>query len=351
MSGVWRIGRAVVGIPLTMVLISVQSDPVRRSPISFRSVVAVVAVSVTIGSLTGCGSDPHGSGTKADPLQVVASFYPLQWMAQQVGGDRVEVTSLTKPGAEPHDLELTPRDVGAIQDADAVAFLSEFQPGVDTAVVESNGEVFDARDATELEPLTSREHEGEDAHGGGDEHDDDAYEVGATDPHFWLDPTRMADVATAFAETLAVADRAHAASYRANAKALGADLADLDAEMEAGLAHCDRTDLVTSHEAFGYLARRYGLEQRGITGLTPEADPSPKDLAAVADFVDAHDVTTIYFETLTSPSVAETLASETGATTAVLDPIEGLTEESKGSDYLEVMRSNLATLQVGQGCS
>ena len=161
----------------------------------------------------------------------------------------------------------------------------------------------------------------------------------------------MAEVATAFADALAEADPAHADEYRANAEAVAADLGALDAELEAGLADCERTELVTSHEAFGYLARRYGLEQVGITGLTPDADPSPNDLAEVADFVEEHGVTTIYFETLTSPAVAETLASEAGATTAVLDPLEGLTDESQGADYLEVMRSNLATLQTGQGCS
>lgn len=335
----------MAGNLLTMVLISGQSEAMCPSDL-VRSALAFAITTVALGGLTGCGSDPGGSGTPDDPLQVVASFYPLQWMAQEVGGDRVEVSSLTKPGAEPHDLELTPRDVGAIQDADAVALLSEFQPAVDAAVAEATGEVFDARDATELVPLeappTSEPHD----------HDhDDAYEIGTTDPHFWLDPSRMREVATAFADTLATADPAHAAAYRANAKALGAQLADLDGQMQAGLTDCDRTDLVTIHEAFGYLARRYGLQQVGITGLAPDADPSPKDLAAVADFVDEHDVTTIYFETLTSPAVAEALASESGATTAVLDPIEGLTEGSKGSDYLEVMRSNLATLRAGQGCS
>ncbi|WP_421120284.1 metal ABC transporter substrate-binding protein [Aquihabitans daechungensis] len=329
----------------------------RRSPTIRRLLAASLLAAVASGPLAGCGSEPGGSGTADDPLEVVASFYPLQWMAQKVGGDRVEVSSLTKPGAEPHDLELTPRDVGAIQDADAVAFLSEFQPGVDTAVVESAGEVFDARDATELEALDAsqrepEQHEEEEEEGGEEhDHDHDAYEVGTTDPHFWLDPTRMAEVATAFADTLATADPAHAADYRANAEALSTELAELDGELEAGLADCERTDLVTSHDAFGYLARRYGLEQVGITGLTPEADPSPQDVAEVADFVEEHDVTTIYFETLTSPAVAETLASETGASTAVLDPLEGLTDESDGSDYLEVMRSNLATLQAGQGCT
>lgn len=330
-----------------------------RSPASLRSLLVLATAVLGAATLSGCGDDAGGSGTPGDPLQVVASFYPLQWMAQEVGGDRVEVSSLTKPGAEPHDLELTPRDVGSIQDADAIAFLSEFQPGVDQAVVESRGEVFDARDATELlpsahvEPTTEDEHAEEEHSDEGEEGHDHShdYEVGTTDPHFWLDPTKMAEVASAFAETLAKADPAHADDYRANATALTGRLEDLDQQLETGLAECEQTDLVTSHEAFGYLARRYGFEQVGITGLTPEADPSPKDLASVADFVDEHGVTTIYFETLTSPAVAETLAAEAGAKTAVLDPIEGLTDESKGTDYLEVMRANLATLRAGQDCA
>ena len=327
----------------------------RRSPASTRLLPALASVAIAALAVTSCGSEPAGSGTAEDPLQVVAAFYPLEWMAEQVGGDRVEVTSLTKPGAEPHDLELTPSDVGSIQDADVIAFLSEFQPSIDTAIAESSGTVFDARDATELVPASASADEHEDAHeheeaDAGADHDHD-HDAGTTDPHFWLDPTRMADVATEFAETLADADPAHAEDYRANAEAVGAELAELDGELEAGLADCERTELVTSHESFGYLARRYGLEQVGITGLTPEAEPSPKALAEVADFVEEHDVTTIYFETLTSPAVAKTLASETGAATAVLDPLEGLTDDSEGGDYLEVMRSNLAVLQAGQGCS
>jgi zinc transport system substrate-binding protein len=326
-----------------------------------RPLALLAAALLGATALASCGDPEGGSGTPEDPLQVVASFYPLQWMAQQVGGDRVEVSSLTKPGAEPHDLELTPRNVGAIQDADVVAFLSEFQPAIDQAVVESTGAVFDARDATELVPVDHDEAEHEEAHEGEEEHADEegeeghdhdhGYEVGATDPHFWLDPTRMAEVASAFADTLAEADPAHADDYRRNAERLGLKLTVLDNEMAAGLADCEQPDLVTSHEAFGYLARRYGLEQIGITGLTPDADPSPKQLATVAEFVEEHGVTTIYFETLTSPAVAKTLASEAGAETAVLDPLEGLTDESKGDDYLEVMRSNLATLRAGQGCS
>lgn len=338
-----------------MVLISVHDGCMPRSPV--RLGLAALALVVTSGGIAGCGSEPGGSGTPEDPLQVVASFYPLQWMAERVGGDRVAVSSLTKPGAEPHDLELTPRNVGAIQDADAVAFLSELQPAVDEAIVDATGEVFDAREAADLVPLDPEQradaHDLEEAgHDEGDGHDhSDDYEVGATDPHFWLDPTRMASVAIAFGETLAVADPAHADQYRDNARSVGDDLAQLDRELRDGLADCQRPELVTSHQAFGYLADRYGFEQVGIAGISPDADPSPTELAAVADFVEEHDVATIYFETLASPAVARALAQETGAETAVLDPLEGLTDASKGSDYLEVMRSNLATLRAGQDCS
>ena len=295
--------------------------------------------------LAGCGGRSGGGD------EIVAAFYPLAFAAEQIAGPGMPVRNLTPAGAEPHDLELTPRNVGEIQDADVVAFLSEFQPAIDQAVIDATGEVFDARDATELVPATETGAAAPEPAHEHDHDDDDTYEVGTTDPHFWLDPVKMAEVATAFADTLAQADPAHAGTYRANAEAVGAQLAHLDRDMKAGLADCRQPDLVTSHEAFGYLARRYGLDQVGITGLTPEADPSPKQLAAVADFVEQHGVTTIYFETLTSPAVAKTLASETGATTAVLDPIEGLTDRSKGNDYLEVMRSNLATLRAGQDCS
>lgn len=302
-----------------------------RPPTAARWRAALIGALVLPVALVGCGSSSPGTGAPGDPLRVVASFYPLQWMAQQVGGKHVQVASLTKPGAEPHDLELSPRDVGAVQDAAVVAYLSGFQPAVDTAVADAgDGQVFDARRAANL-----------DLEGEG----------GSADPHFWLDPTRMGAVANAFATTLADADPTHATEYRRNAARLRLKLATLDLDFHQGLADCARTEVVTSHTAFAYLTRRYGLEQVGVTGLTPEAEPSPQDLAKVADFVDAHDVTTIYFETLTSPAVAKAVASETGATTAVLDPIEGLNDRSKGRDYLQIMRSNLRTLRTGQGCS
>lgn len=304
-----------------------------------------VLIGLTVTSLAACGSDgdagsgaPGGGGAT---VAVAASFYPLQWMAEQVGGRHVEVTNLTKPGTEPHDLELTPRDVAALVDADVVAYLSGFQPAVDDAVAESGATAFDAAGSARLELTSIPIGEGQKA----------PEEAGAADPHFWLDPTRLADVADAFAATLAEQDPDNAADYEANAAALRSTLEELDAEYEQGLGDCQNTDLVTSHEAFGYLAQRYGLTQVGITGLTPETEPSAGQLAEITDFVKNNDVQTIYFETLVSPAVAEAVAVESGVETAVLDPLEGLTDESEGRDYLEVMRSNLENLQTGQPCS
>jgi zinc transport system substrate-binding protein len=305
------------------------------------AVVAVLALLV----LASCGGDDSdaasGQPASGQTLSIEASFYPLQWMAQQVGGDHVDVASLTKPGAEPHDLELTPRDVADIADADVVVYLAGFQPAVDDAVDQvDEAKAYDATSAAQLDLTFTPIEEGEEA----------SDEAGSTDPHFWLDPTRLAAVANDFASYLGDLDPDNAAVYRDNAVALGNDLATLDSEFTMGLASCANKDLVTSHNAFGYLARRYGLTQVGITGLTPEEEPSPEDLASVTDFVDSHDVHTIYFETLVGPAIAESIASETGASTDVLDPIEGLNDESQGNDYLAVMRANLANIKKGQPC-
>jgi zinc transport system substrate-binding protein len=284
--------------------------------------------------LVSCSpSTPTGeSGDVAPAIQVVASFYPLEWMADQVGGDRVGVESLAPPGAEPHDLELSPADVATVADADLVVFLSGFQPAVDQAVGGAGGTLFDAADFASLD------------------RSDASIEAGRADPHFWLDPMRMADVADALAVALGEVDPEGAEVFARNASELREELIVLDDEFTAGLASCEDTDLVTSHNAFGYLADRFGLRQVGISGLTPDEEPSPGDLAAVADFVRENGVTTIYFETLVSPAVAETLAAEVGAETAALDPLEGLSEASDGGDYFEVMRSNLTTLRAGQSC-
>ncbi len=315
-----------------------------RTGVPLLAIAAILATGATGGCSDGSARSANDAGraySAEAPITVLASFYPLQWMAEEVGGDLLDVTSLTPPGAEPHDLELTPTDVARVTDADVVVYLSGFQPAVDDAVAAAQGTVFDAGDAADLSLTVTPIEQGAGA----------AEEAAATDPHFWLDPLRVADVADAFAATLGQLDPAHADVFVANAQSLRARLADLDAEITEGLGDCAETNLVTSHNAFGYFADRYGLDQVGITGLSPEDEPSPADIAAVTDFVQTNDVRTIYFETLVSADIADTVAQETGARTEVLDPLEGLSDASEGKDYLEVMRSNLANLMSGQFCS
>jgi zinc transport system substrate-binding protein len=295
------------------------------------------------GLLGGCASSLDAgvrSASAAGQVPVLASFYPLQFVAEQVGGAHVAVGSLTRPGTEPHDLELSAQDVAAVDDAarnGLVVYLSGFQPAVDDAVATAGGSrgIVDVADAADLDLTTTVD--GEPGSG--------------VDPHFWLDPTRLASVTRLVADRLSAVDPEHAAEYQRNAAALRADLGRLDAQYRSGLQDCRSRDLVTSHAAFGYLAQRYDLTQRGIVGLNPDAEPSPAQLADVAAFVRQNDVSTIFFETLASPAVAETVARETGAHTAVLDPIEGITDASAGDSYPAVMESNLAALQEGLGCT
>jgi zinc transport system substrate-binding protein len=303
----------------------------------------VLTVAVATGALTAlaaCGSGSDSSSDGDGTLNVVASFYPLQFVASRVVGDQGEVTSLTKPGAEPHDLELTPQDIAAVSDADLVLYVEGFQASVDDAVATEGGDnTLDVSEQADLSlTITPLNEDGSPA-------------PAKTDPHFWLDPMRLADVSDAFAAKVSEIDPDNAEKYDANAKALRADLEGLDTKYTEGLATCDSRTIVTSHTAFGYLAERHDLTQMGIAGLSPETEPTAAQLAAAADFVRENDVTTIYYETLVSPKIAETVASETGADVAVLDPIEGLTDDSAGDDYLQVAESNLSSLRTGLQCS
>lgn len=269
----------------------------------------------------GCGSAAGSSGKTS----VVAAFYPLAFAAEQIGGSRVDVTNLTPPGAEPHDVELTPQEVGHIQTADVVLYLShDFQPAVEQAVGGANGTRVDA-----LEGIGLRE-------GSGDE-------AGKVDPHVWLDPFLYARVVKKIGAALGRPRRAAALARRVLA---------LDRAYRSGLADCKRRDFVTSHAAFGYLAARYHLHQVPITGIDPESEPSPQHLQSLIELVRREHVKTVFFERLVSPRLAETVARDAGAKTAVLDPIEGLTpsEQSKGFTYFTLMRQNLRELQTTLGC-
>jgi len=295
-------------------------------------------------ALAGCGAGSQADGP-APSRDVVAAFYPLEYAVEQIGGDHVKVTGLTKPGVEPHDIELTARAVARVATADAVVYLRGFQSAVDEAVdSQAKGRGFDVTASAHLDLAAAPDaHEAQSP----GQHPSRA---SASDPHFWLDPQRYAGVADAIAAHLSSIDPTNAADYQTRAKAFTARLSTLDAEFAAGLKDCRSRDLVTGHAAFGYLAEAYGLHQVGISGLTPESEPSPSALARIAATVKDEGVGTIYAETLASREVAETLARETGARLAVLDPLEGLTDESAGHDYFAVMRANLQTLRAGQEC-
>jgi zinc transport system substrate-binding protein len=272
---------------------------------------------------------------------IVAAFYPIAYASERIAPD-AEVSNLTPAGAEPHDLELTPRDIEQIDASDLVFYLgSGFMPALEDAASGDEGAV-DLLEGLELL-------EGSDEHGHGDEEaapaDEPAEEDEHTvDPHVWLDPMRYAAIAGRIAEAL---------GEPAAADDLVADLEELDGEFRAGLESCARRTIVTSHAAFGYLADAYGLEQITLTGVSPEAEPSAKAIEALVDEVEEEGATTVFFETLISPDLAETVAREAGATTAVLNPLEGLTQEEidADADYFSVMRENLDALRTALGCS
>jgi zinc transport system substrate-binding protein len=288
-----------------------------------RAVLGSILAALTLIGLAACGagSGPAGADGKVD---VVAGFYPLQFAAERIGGDRVAVTNLVQPGAEPHDLELKPSQIIKIAGADLVVYLNGLQPELDKAVGQNNRDK--ALDVTKVTPLEDN------------------------DPHVWLDPVRFATITDAVGARLGEVDPEHAADYTSRAKVLREELTKLDDEFAAGLRTCQRHEIVTSHAAFGYLAKRYGLEQIALTGLSPETEPTPLHVAEVARRAREVHATTIFFETLVSPRVAEALATEVGAKTAVLDPIEGLEAGSK-EDYLSVMKANLMALRDALGCS
>ena len=293
----------------------------RRTP---RATAIVAAVLTTLGAaplLAGCGH----LGTAWQRPTVVTSFYPLAFVAERVAGRHEDVVNLTHPGQEPHDLELSVARTADIVDADVVLYERGLQPAVDTAVAQNGrGPTVDA--AVAGGPLRPG------------------------DPHFWLDPVRLARVTAAFADEMVLVDPAHADDYRRRGRALEHQLQRLDADYRRGLATCARRTIVVSHDAFSYLGRRYGLHVVAINGLSPDAEPSPAHLRQLQDLIRSDHITTVFSEELASPELADTLAHDLGIRTAVLDPIEGLSDATAGQDYLSLMRRNLAAIQEANHC-
>ena len=339
-----------------------------------KRILAAACAAATALALSACSSAASSgdSSSKDGSLTVMASFYPLKYLAEKIGGEHVSVTSLTPEGAEPHDLELSPKMVDSLSSADAVIYLAGFQSAVDEAIeqqapktvidVSSAAELVeagsDANHPAEEEEATDEtqsgeteahdhDHEGHD-HEGHDHAGHDHHHDMSADPHFWLDPIRMAKAATLVGDKLAEADYAHADTYKANAKALAEELTTLGDTLVTKTSKCQVKTFVTAHTAFGYLADRTGLTQVGISGLDPESSPSPARLAEIGQIAKEQGVTTIFTESLIDPKVAQTLADDLGITTAVLDPIESQTDASK--DYAAVMQANIDALTKANNC-
>ncbi|MFG3003704.1 metal ABC transporter substrate-binding protein [Streptomyces calvus] len=341
---------------------------VRRHHISAAALAAVTALG--LGTLTACSSDSAAAGN-TDKFDVVASFYPMAFLAEQIGGEHVNVTSLTEPGQEPHDLEISAKQTAQLQESDAALYLKGLQPSVDEAIGQSGIKTkIDAATLTSLEEHGAEvgghaeehadehadEHAHEDGHAEGetaheDEHGHEhSHETeGGKDPHIWLDPVKYAEVAEGVGKAFEKADPDHAADYKKNTEALVGKLNDLDTTFETGLKDRKTDVFITTHAAFGYLAERYGLTEEAISGLDPESEPSGARVKELAKTAKADGVTTVFYETLVSDKTAKTLAGDAGLKTDVLDPIEGITDTSRGDDYFQVMEANLKALQTALG--
>lgn len=296
-------------------------------------VALLVALLSAVTGVSGC----NALGRRDGRPQVVTAFYPLQFVAERVVGKHADVTNLTQPGVEPHDLTLTVRQTALLSAADVGLYEHGLQPAVDRAMqVTPPRRAVDVADVVRLRPPPSSQVEAT---------------ADDLDPHFWQDPTLLARVARAFTTTMIATDPAHANAYRDNDRHLQRDLAALDHAYRAGLASCRIRTVVVSHDAFEYLGRRYHLDIEPIAGISPDAEPSARHLAALAQLIRRHHVTTVFSERLASPALARSLAGDVGVRTAVLDPIEGLSSSDPHATYLTLMRANLAALRTAGECS
>ncbi|MEU1144341.1 metal ABC transporter substrate-binding protein [Streptomyces sp. NPDC005863] len=312
-----------------------------------RLIPAAALASATVLGLTALTACSTSSAAGKDGrLDVVASFYPMQYLAEQIGGKHVSVTNLTEPGQEPHDLDVSARQRGELEESDVALYLKGLQPAVDDAIEQSGIET-----KVDAASLTSTEKHGNEVGGHAEEHDEHGHDHDheGADPHIWLDPVKYTEVAEGVGKALEKADPDNAAAYKKNTAHLVKRLGGLNTSFEDGLKDTKSKVFITTHAAFGYLAERYGLTEEAISGLDPEGEPSAKRVRELQKMAKADGVTTVFYETLVSDKTAKTLAKDTGLKTDVLDPLEGITDDSKGTDYIQVMESNLKALQKALG--
>jgi len=271
-------------------------------------------------------------------LQIVASLYPLYFFAQQIGGDTAEVSIITPAGAEPHDYEPTAGDVARIEKSKLLILngggLEAWGSAIEQTINQTQTRVVHAGEGL----IT--QHVKEEA-------------KNSIDPHVWLSPPLAQKMVDTIARGFIGVDPLHAAGYEVRAMALKMKLEELDGEYRRGLSRCAHKDILTSHAAFGYLASAYHFNQISIAGVSPDDEPGAAQLGDLVRFAQKNGVRYIFFESLVSPKLSETLAREIGAQTLVLDPLEGLSseEEATGKDYFTKMRSNLANLTIALQCT
>ncbi|MFV0426675.1 MAG: metal ABC transporter substrate-binding protein [Beutenbergiaceae bacterium] len=346
---------------------------------------SVLIATTALVALAGCAADSEPESATPAGFTIAVTSYPMEFIASEVAADMAQVQNVTPAGAEPHDLELSPADIATLSQADVILVLSNFQPAVDEALTHIEGPVvLDAADAANLlttEEQGAHDHDAEHDIESSDEHDHEAedapdeaedapdeaidapeheaeadlesgenhngHDHGGLDPHFWLDPLRVADVADALADTLAQADLVNTDGFHSNAASLRTALTELDQQYHDSLTNCASTTLITSHEAFGYLATSYGLDQIGIAGLDPEAETSPARVAQILEEARDAGASTIFTEPGDLTAGTDVIADELGITLAILNPI-GRTPSD--SDYFGVMTTNLGALTEGLQC-
>lgn len=298
-----------------------------------KKISTILLLAITL--LSACGTET--SNTTKTQLDVVATFYPLAYFAEQIGGDLVSVLNLTPVGGEPHDFEPSPSQIVQVTEADVALYLGlGFEPWMEDLEFE-----LEAKDVVALEvnsklTLLQAEEEGREAY----------------DPHTWLDPITAQGIVIAIKNAFIEADPENEASYSSNAEALVRELQDLHETYTASLATCEMNSLIVSHDAFNYLANRYSLNFVAVSGLSPEDEPSADGLTELADFAKTNESKYIFFETLANPDVAETLAEEAGLTPLSFNPLEGLTEKEiqEGQNYFTIMLENLGNLTLALSC-
>ena len=302
----------------------------------------VCACTLSLSLLTGCGTQPADTAAGDGRLRVLTSFYPMYDFACKIGGDCIDVTNMVPSGTEPHDWEPSTNDLKNLEKADVFTYNgADMEPWADDLLV-SRSDTLRVVEASENVELRTTDGEHEHAH----EHEDADHHHGDFDPHVWLDPENAKIEMEAIRDALCAADPEHSTVFQSNYEKYAAELDALDAEFREKLAPLPNRTIVVAHEAFGYLCDAYGLTQVGIEGLSPDSEPDPGRMAEVIDFVREHSISTIFFEELVSPKVAEAIASETGAQAKMLSPLEGLSDEqaAAGADYFSVMHDNLAAL-------